>query len=205
MQNLKVGADVIWGDEGVDVIWGDDVALASSSITKGRGLGILNFRKARGEVRKAEAVTKITDSDAYWLAPLGTFHDHNNHYPVGKHINFDNGDQISGGEGDDIIFGQDGDDTLSGNNGNDWLVGGDGKDNLEGGAGKNKSRTGDNHSIKLRNAVGTHMINWDAPFKSFGLKKPPFSGMGLAQGEGQNNQFDPAGIPQLPLPRAESP
>jgi len=28
------------------------------------------------------------------------------------------------------------------------------------------------------------------PLKSFGLKKPPFSGMGLAQGEGQNNQFD---------------
>ena len=49
---------------------------------------------------------------------------------------------------------------------------------FDGGAGQNKLRKGTNHSIKLRNAVASHVIDWDTPFKGFGLKKPPFAGMG---------------------------
>jgi len=186
--NLKVGADTITGDGGADLVWGDNLALVSTTITRGTGLGNPDFERARNEVRDGlDALAKITDTAAWWLTPR----DHKGpSYSSGKPIYFDNGDDISGGDGDDIIFGQGGDDTLRGDAGNDWLIGGEGKDKLEDGAGQNKLREGSDSSLALRDAVSSRMIDWNSPFSGFGLKKSPFGGTGLAKGGGQSNITD---------------
>jgi Ca2+-binding RTX toxin-like protein len=169
--DLRAGADTISGDSGADLIWGDNVALVSGRISRGAGLGNPDFDRARHEVRDGiDALTEVTDSARYWLAPQGA---------CAHHYSLDNGDEISGGDGNDILFGQGGDDSLSGDAGNDWLVGGEGRDNLVGGPGADKIRSGSDSSNGLRNAVASVVIDWDGSFRNYGLKKTPFRGGGL--------------------------
>jgi len=163
------------------VIFGDSVALVTSTVSRGEGLGWKDFRKAQGDAEDAlEAIISLTD----WLAPRGGEHHRHQHH--GKHAHFDNGDHISGGEGDDILFGQDGNDTLRGDAGSDWLIGGNGKDRLDGGPGRDKSTSGNENSSSLRSKVGARMIDWSNAFGNHGLTQPPFAGLTLAKG-GQSN------------------
>jgi Ca2+-binding RTX toxin-like protein len=105
----------------------------------------------------------------------------------GKHASFDNGDDVSGGEGDDILFGQGGDDTLRGDAGNDWLVGGEGKDQLDGGPGWDRLKYGSDSSNGLQHAIAARMIDWTGSFRNYGLTYAPFGGLTLAKGGGQPN------------------
>ena len=183
---IKVGADVISGGDGADLIWGDNLALISSTVTRGAGLGRGDFNKARDEVEDGlKALVEVTDSATYWLASQHHhYHDGNWHHD-GEHVRFDNGDDISGGDGDDILFGQDGNDTLRGDAGNDRLVGGEGMDKLDGGPGKDKLKYGSDHSNGLQRAVASRMIDWDDSFGNYGLPFAPFGGLTLGKGHGQ--------------------
>jgi Ca2+-binding RTX toxin-like protein len=191
---IKVGADTISGGNGADLIWGDKLALIGSTVTRGAGLGWKDFDRAKDEVEDGlEAIVELADSATYWLASqhhhLPHHHhnddDHRHHH--GEPVRFDSGDDISGGEGDDILFGQGGNDTLRGDAGSDWLVGGDGKDSLDGGPGKDKLKSGSDSSSGLREAVASRTVDWDDSFKHYGLTYAPFGGLTLAKGGGQSN------------------
>ena len=176
---VKMGADTILGGAGADLIWGDSLALVSSTLTRGSGLGWKDFERAEDEAENAlEAIVQLTDHHHH-------DHHHDGHWHHGAH--FDNGDDISGGEGDDILFGQDGDDKLRGDAGNDWLVGGDGKDWLDGGSGKDRLESGNDGSSDLQRAIGKRMIDWTGSFSTYGLTYAPFGGLTLAKGGGHSN------------------
>jgi Ca2+-binding RTX toxin-like protein len=183
--NIKVGADVISGGDGADLIWGDNLALITSTVTRGAGLGWKDFDKTKDEVEDGlEALVELTDSATYWLASPHHHHQHHDDghwHHDGKHVRFDNGDDISGGEGDDILFGQDGDDTLRGDAGNDRLVGGDGKDKLDGGKGWDRTDSG-SASSSDRKAVEERMVDWEDSFRNYGLTYAPFGGLTLDKG-----------------------
>jgi Ca2+-binding RTX toxin-like protein len=185
--SIKVGADVISGGDGADLIWGDNLALIGSTVTRGAGLGWKAFDEAKDEVEDGlEALVQLTDGAALWLAPQAGDHHHHHHHDGGRG-GLDNGDHISGGEGDDILFGQGGDDTLCGDAGSDWLVGGDGKDRLDGGPGKDKLQGGSDSSSGLRSAIASRTIDWSDSFGNYGLTYAPFGGLTLAKGGGQQN------------------
>jgi Ca2+-binding RTX toxin-like protein len=189
LSGIKVGADVIWGGSGKDLIWGDNLALITSTVTRGAGLSWSYFDKARDEAEDGlEACVELTDSATYWLAQQGGGHHHHDdgQWHHDEPAEFDNGDVISGGDGDDIVFGQGGDDTLRGDAGNDWLVGGDGSDKLDGGPGWDKTTSGNESSSALRSSVAARMIDWDDSFRGYGLAYAPFGGFALASG-GQPN------------------
>ena len=176
---VKIGGDTILGGAGDDLIWGDNLALVSSTLTRGSGLGSKDFARAEDEAEDAlEAIVQLTDQHDH-------HHHHDGHWHHGAH--FDNGDDISGGEGDDILFGQDGDDKLRGDAGNDWLVGGDGKDCLDGGSGKDRLESGNDGSSDLQRAIGKRMIDWTGSFSTYGLTYAPFGGLTLAKGGGHPN------------------
>jgi Ca2+-binding RTX toxin-like protein len=169
--SVQSGADTISGGDGADLIWGDNLALVSSTLTRGPALGWTDFDRAQDEARDGlEAIAQLTDAAAHWLAP-----------------GFDNGDDVSGGEGDDIIFGQAGDDALRGDAGDDWLVGGEGKDALDGGPGEDRLKYGSDSSSGLERAVAARMIDWSGSFGKYGLTYAPFGGLGLANGGGHSN------------------
>jgi len=188
---IKVGADAISGGSGADLIWGDNLARVTSTVTRGEGLGSSDFCRARDAVEDGlEALAELTDSATYWLALQGghQHHHHDGHWHLdGQHVDFDDGDEISGGDGDDIVFGQDGDDTLSGDAGSDWLVGGEGKDELDGGSGMDTLKSGSDSSSRLQSAVASRMIDWNDSFKNYGLTYAPFGGLTLGKGYGQQN------------------
>ncbi len=179
---VKSGADTISGGAGADLIWGDNLALVSSTLTRGSGLGWKDFERAEDEVEDGlRAIVDLTDPHHH--------HDHDHHHHGHWHhdAHFDNGDDISGGEGDDILFGQDGDDKLRGDAGNDWLVGGDGNDWLDGGSGKDRQDSGSDGSSDLQRAIGARMIDWNGSFGTYGLTYAPFGGLTLAKGGGHSN------------------
>lgn len=186
--SVKVGADTISGGDGDDLIWGDSLALVQTTVTRGAGVDYKDFKRAEDGVEDGlEAIVELTDAATYWLAPLHLHHPHHHHHHGhGEHVHFDNGDDISGGEGDDILFGQDGDDTLRGDAGDDWLIGGGGKDKLDGGKGKDETKSGSDYSSKLQKAVAERMVDWEDSFRSYGLAYAPFAGLTLAKG-GQSN------------------
>lgn len=181
--SIKVGADTISGGSGADLIWGDSIAVVTTAVTRGADLGSRDFDKARDEVEDGlERLAQVDDSATYWLALQG------GHHHDDGHVHFDNGDDISGGDGEDIIFGQDGDDTLRGDAGDDWLVGGEGKDTLVGGTGNDTLKNGSDESNGLQSAVASRMlINWNDSFKDYGLPFAPFGGLTLAKGRGDLN------------------
>jgi Ca2+-binding RTX toxin-like protein len=191
---IKVGADTISGGDGADLIWGDNLALITSTVTRGAGLGWKDFDEAKDEVEDGlEALVELTDSATYWLAPHGGTHHPHHHgddghwHHDGEYARFDNGDDISGGEGDDILFGQGGNDTLRGDAGNDWLVGGEGKDHLDGGPGQDRLKYGSDSSSGLQSAIAARVIDWTDSFRNYGLTYAPFGGLTLANGGGQPN------------------
>jgi len=155
------------------------------------GLGSGDFDKARDATEDGlEGLAQLADSATYWLPLQGGEHHHHHHdhwYHDAGNYRFDNGDDISGGDGDDIAFGQDGDDTLSGDAGNDWLVGGEGKDELDGGTGWDKLKYDSDESNGLQSAVASRMINWNDSFKNYGLPIAPFGGLTLGKGHGGSN------------------
>jgi Ca2+-binding RTX toxin-like protein len=188
--NIKVGADTISGGSGADLIWGDNLALVSTTIKRGAGIGNSDYGRAKDRAEDGlKRLAELTDSATAWLVQQGgKHHHHDGHWQHdGKHVRFDNGDDISGGDGDDIVFGQAGNDTLRGDAGNDWLVGGDGKDTLTGGTGKDKLKNGSDESKDLQNAVASRMINWEDSFKRYGVPFAPFGGLTLAKGHGHSN------------------
>jgi len=163
--SIKAGADVISGGSGDDLVWGDELVLVSAKVKRGADLGIRDYCKARDRAQDGlEALAQ--------------------HAGEAQHFRFGNGDDISGGEGDDILFGQGGNDSLRGDAGDDWLVGGHGKDTLVGGAGKDKLREGSDESRGLRSAVASRLIHWDDAFKNYVLPFAPFAGLTLAEGHG---------------------
>ena len=188
---IKVGADTLSGGAGADLIWGDNLALVTTAVKRGVGLGSGDFDNARGATEDGlEGLAQLADSATYWLPLQGGEHHHHHHdhwYHDAGNYRFDNGDDISGGDGDDIAFGQDGDDTLSGDAGNDWLVGGEGKDELDGGTGWDKLKYDSDESNGLQSAVASRMINWNDSFKNYGLPIAPFGGLTLGKGHGGSN------------------
>jgi Ca2+-binding RTX toxin-like protein len=164
---IEAGADTISGGDGADLIWGDNLALISSTLTRGPGLGWWDFDRAQDAAEDGlRAIVELTG---------------------GMHAQFDNGDDVSGGEGDDILFGQAGDDTLRGDAGNDWLVGGEGTDQLDGGPGSDRLRYGSDSSSGLQDAIAARMIDWTGSFRNYGLTYAPFGGLTLAKGGGHPN------------------
>ena len=82
----------------------------------------------------------------------------------------DTGDQIHGGNGDDLVYGGDGDDTISGDAGNDrvfgeadndTLTGGDGHDQLDGGDGSDLV-SGDEGNDSIEGGTGNDTLNGNA-------------------------------------------
>ena len=139
-------------------------------MTRGAGLGWHDFHKASDEAKDGlDAMVALVDAGP------------------GHRPGCDSGDDISGGNGDDMLFGQDGDDRLRGDAGNDWLVGGGGKDKLDGGPGKDKESHGDERSSALRKAVAARVIDWDDSFRGYGMAFAPFGGLSPATGGGQHN------------------
>ena len=136
---------------------------------------------------------ELTDSATYWLAAQGGHHHHHDDghwHHDGEHVDFNNGDDIFGCEGDDILFGQDGDDTLRGDAGDDWLVGGDDKDKLIGGTGRNKISSGNENSSILHAAVSKAMINWEDSFTNVGIPFSSFSALKSGSGHNKPASFD---------------
>jgi Ca2+-binding RTX toxin-like protein len=175
--SIRVGADVLSGGAGADLIWGDNLALVTTAVKRGPGLGYREFDKARDEAEDGlEGLAQLADGARYWLPLQGA-----------EHCGFDNGDDIAGGDGDDIVFGQGGNDTVRGEAGDDWLVGGDGKDMLVGGPGDDRLRNGSDESNGLRSAVASRMINWADSFKNYGVPFAPFGSLTLGKGSGGAN------------------
>jgi Ca2+-binding RTX toxin-like protein len=167
---VEVGADSIYGGSGADLIWGDSISMHSRTITRATGLSNRDFSNARHQVDKGlDRLVKAANETDFWFDFAG-HHGHHRHGHGHHHDNrLDDGDTISGGDGNDIIFGQDGRDVLHGDAGDDWLVGGAEKDTLDGGSGKDKRHKGDNKSGKLSELVdkGTPLIDWSGIDGSF--------------------------------------
>jgi len=159
---LKVGADTIDAGRGDDLVWGDSLALAGTTVARGAGVTDADWKDSSGDAGDAiERFAVLTDSADYWLALRV----------------LDNGDDIAGGDGNDIPYGQAGNDRIRGEAGDDYLIGGDGdNDSLDGGLGTNKKTDGNDNSSTLRAAVAARLINWKDTFKNFGVPFAPFGG-----------------------------
>jgi Ca2+-binding RTX toxin-like protein len=186
------GMDAIEGGQGDDVIWGDSVAMLTTDIARGEGLADKEYKDGKHHAEHSlKQLEKLEDANHLWLDSDEHGHHHHAYFEVlghdhkhhgkhhGKHHHHNNGDDISGGEGDDVMFGQAGDDTLRGDDGDDWLIGGHGKDDLDGGSGKDKIKKGEDKSSKLRDEVGERLIDWGDAHRGLGLSFTPFSGTTL--------------------------
>jgi hypothetical protein len=202
---IETGADTIYGGAGNDVIWGDSVALISSTVNRGAGVGSWDYGEASNEAREGlQNLTALTDETDYWLEFSDHGHDHRaDHWTWanasdrdrehGHHHDFDDGDTIYGGDGDDVLYGQDGLDSLHGDAGNDWLIGGTSGcwDLLDGGTGKNHLFQGDYNGKDLRDLVNASMPTWSGAFATLGLPVVPFSANTATEpGHNCNDDFD---------------
>jgi len=172
---LHIGADTIGGGKGDDLVWGDNLAIVETSVLRGAGISNTDWSSVSHDVDDGiERFATLTDSADYWLALQGHHHYSDDDDPWC----FDNGDTISGGDGNDILYGQACKDKITGDAGDDWLIGGDGHDDsLNGGTGSNKVSNGNDSSSSLRSAVKARLINWTDTFKSFGVPFSPFAGL----------------------------
>jgi Ca2+-binding RTX toxin-like protein len=203
---LVIGMDTIQGEGGDDLIWGDSVALLSLDVQAGAGLNAKSKDYKDGKKHAEHALkdlSKLGDAKHVWfdLDHHGHHHHHHHHdHHDAAHEQFahlevngyrgdqkskdhhhNNGDDLSGGDGNDVIFGQSGDDRLGGGDGDDWLIGGDGKNDLDGGPGKDKEKKGEEKSSKLRDEVGERLVDWGHAFSGLGLTVAPFSGTTLSK------------------------
>jgi Ca2+-binding RTX toxin-like protein len=185
---VHIGADTINGGKGDDLVWGDNLAIVETTVTRGAGISNPDWNTIDDDAEEAiERFATLTDSADYWLALQGHHHIGDNDDPWC----FDNGDTISGGDGNDILYGQAGKDTLKGEAGDDWLIGGDGSDDsLDGGTGVNKKSNGNDSSSSLRAAVTARLVNWTDTFKSFGVPFSPFGGLKPDSGKPKPSSFD---------------
>jgi Ca2+-binding RTX toxin-like protein len=182
---LTLGADLINGGNGDDLVYGDSLAIVKTTLTRGAGVAGKDFSDVDDDAEDAiERFALLTDRAGYWLALQGGHHhDNDDDNPWC----FDNGDDIAGGDGNDILFGQAGNDKVRGEAGDDWVIGGSGKDSVDGGPGRDEVKTGSDASKGLQSAVASRMIDWKASFKSYGLPFAPFGGLTLGKGHGQAN------------------
>ena len=93
------------------------------------------------------------------------------------------GDSLTGGDGNDTLVGGLDGDTLSGGNGNDVLVGGGGADSLGGGA-------GNDYFVFNRTTDGVDTISdFIVADDTFQFDNASFTALGLATGTLSANQF----------------
>jgi len=187
LAGLKVGADTINAGRGDDLVYGDSLAIVGDCVVRGNGVSSKDFGAVEHYADEGiERFAELTDTADYWLALQGRHHHDDDD---GDGWCFDNGDDIAGGDGNDILFGQAGNDRLRGEAGDDWLIGGPGQDSLDGGLGRNKASNGNENSSGLRAAVAASLVNWKDAFKSFGLPFAPFGGVKLDKA-GKPTSFD---------------
>jgi len=187
---IEADADTIYGGAGDDLVWGDSIALITETIDRAPGISNFDFARASHEVAEGlDRLAALTDETDAWFEFAGRNHDHTHDsltwvrtsdrdWERAHHHDRDDGDFISGGDGNDILFGQDGVDVIHGDAGNDWLIGGGGNwyDSLDGGPGYDRVYQGDNNSKSLRDAVSAAMPAWSGAFATLGLSIVPFSG-----------------------------
>ena len=164
-------------------------------MTRGAGIANSSYNAAYTNVEAgAGRIAILTDTADYWGRLSGNREedypdDWNHDWPYRAHVSADHGDDIRGGDGDDILFGQAGDDTLQGENGDDWLVGGDGHDTLASGLGRRNESEGQNSSSALRGLVGARLVNWDDSYRGYGLPYSPFGDTGVMK-KGVSSHLD---------------
>jgi Ca2+-binding RTX toxin-like protein len=184
---LKVGADTINAGKGDDLVYGDSLAIVTDCVIRGSGVSSKDFDIVDDYAEEGiEAFVALTDTADYWLALQGRHHHDDDD---GDGWCMDNGDDIAGGDGNDILYGQAGNDRLKGEAGDDWLIGGAGNDSLDGGTGKNKTSNGNDSSSTLRASVAARLVNWTATFKNFGVPFSPFAGL-KPDGKPKPTSFD---------------
>jgi Ca2+-binding RTX toxin-like protein len=191
---LKMGSDTIEGGAGNDLVYGDSLAVLDFSVTRGAGISNSDWNKVSDNAEHgASQIAILTDSADYWGHLNGgrdeDYHDDWDHGWAYCATKFDHGDDIKGGDGDDILFGQAGDDKLQGENGDDWLVGGSGNDALNGGLGRRNDYSGENNSSTLRYLVGARLVNWDGSYGGYGLPYQPFGQTGVLK-KGVSSHMD---------------
>jgi hypothetical protein len=192
---VKMGADTIEGGSGNDLVYGDSLAVLDFSVTRGASISNKDWNTVTDNAYDgASRIAILTDTADYWGHLNGgkdeEYHDDWNHgWPYRADLKFDHGDDIRGGDGDDILFGQAGDDKLQGENGDDWLVGGSGNDTLATGLGKRNDHQGSNNASALRYLVGAKLVNWDRSFDGYGLPYQPFGQTGVLK-KGVSSHMD---------------
>lgn len=131
------GSDTISGGGGDDILFGDAVHFTGIS---GQGITALETY-----VAQQLGVSSVTDAQVHsYITSHASDFD--------QSFSNDQGDQLSGGDGNDILFGQGGNDTLNGDAGNDLLFGGSGNDTLNGGLGNDILTGGDGDDILIGGA-----------------------------------------------------
>jgi Ca2+-binding RTX toxin-like protein len=195
LASLAMGRDTIDGGAGDDIAYGDSLAVLDFAVNRGANIASSDWGYVADAVQDGtERIAVLTDSADYWgrLNGRGDAEypdDWSHDWPYRAGTRFDHGDEIRGGEGDDILFGQAGDDKLYGDNGDDWLVGGDGNDTLATGNGRRNDYEGSNDSSMLRYLVGSRMVNWDGTYGQFGLAYVPFGQAGVMK-KGVSSHLD---------------